>query len=129
MQTFRKQERLCNRKIIDHLFKEGKSFRIFPFMVIWDETHSCINDPLKVLITVSKKNLRLSVQRNYIKRVIREAYRLNKLGFADYLAKNRRYCSFTLIYIGPEKLSLKDAESKIILILQRLQSEYEKTAE
>jgi ribonuclease P protein component len=128
MQTFRKQERLCNHKIIDHLFKEGKSFRFSPFMVIWDEMHTDINDPLKVLITVSKKNLRLSVQRNYIKRVIREAYRLNKHGFAEYLANSGRYCSFTLIYTGPEKLSLKDAESKIILILRRLQSEYEKTA-
>ena len=97
-------------------------------MIMWDEFAVQQKEPLQILITVSKKKFKLAVQRNYIKRVIREAYRLNKLGFADYLAHKGRYCTFALIYTDHEKLSLKVAQSKIILILQRLQSEYEKTA-
>jgi ribonuclease P protein component len=75
--TFRKGERLSKEKHIQELFTKGSSFYLYPFKVL-------VNGPKadekfhQVLISVSKRNFRRAVDRNRIKRLIREAYRLNK---------------------------------------------------
>lgn len=128
MLTFQKKERLCNRTVIDHLFSDGKKIHITPFVVLWEQPEEPMETPLKLLITVSKRNFPLAVRRNAIKRLIREAFRLNKQHFVTFLESTHRQCNFCIIYTGSGNDSLKQMESKILLILQRLQSAYEKTA-
>jgi ribonuclease P protein component len=128
MPTFKKQERLCRRTIIDHLFSSGKSFRIYPFVVSWDEGPLKDEVPVQVLFTVSRRNIKSAVKRNRIRRLMREAYRLNKPTFLDFLNQKQRQCMFIIMYTGPEKLLWKEASDKIILILQRLHKEYEKAS-
>lgn len=125
MQTFKKEERLSKDKIIDQLFKEGKSFLIFPLRIVWFENDLNTEFPAQVLISVPKKKIRKAVNRNLIKRRIREAYRKNKSSLYEILNKASRKCTFAIIYTSSEIACYKELEQKIILSLQRLQSEYE----
>src|SRR3569832_293963 len=77
MQTFSKDERLCNQSIIDRLIKKGNSFNSFPFKIIWLELQES-TVPVKIVISVPKRKFKKAVDRNRIKRLIREAYRKNK---------------------------------------------------
>jgi ribonuclease P protein component len=76
--TFRKEERLSKDKLIQELFDKGSSFYLFPFKVFFMPNPD--KDPSfhQVVISVSKRNFKRAVDRNLIKRRIREAYRLNK---------------------------------------------------
>jgi ribonuclease P protein component len=128
MQTFRKSERLSGEKLIDTLFTTGNTFVVSPFRVIWLEFDFTEKSPAKILISVSKKRIKGAVERNLVKRRIREAYRRNKKSFYDFLIQNKKKCVFALLYNTSEVLTYKETEGKIILLLNRLQSEYEKSA-
>ena len=129
MQTFKKEERLSKTKVINKLFSEGKRFNIAPFRIIWFNTEIENKYPAQVLISVSKKQFKRAVDRNLIKRRIREAYRKNKTVFYSELNKNTKKCVFALLYNSDEIASYKDIEEKIILILQRLQTIHENNIE
>lgn len=127
-QTFSKEERLSSKKKIDRLFAEGNGFTIYPLRAIWLYTKSQdTNIPAQILISVSKKKIKKAVTRNLIKRRIREGYRKNKSGFYGYLTKNNINCTLALVYIAPDIALYKEIEEKIILVLKRLESEYEKS--
>jgi len=75
---FRKEERLNKEKIIQELFTKGSSFYLYPFKVFFMLQPDDGIQGHQLLITVSKKLFRRAVDRNMIKRRIREGYRLNK---------------------------------------------------
>ena len=75
--TFRKAERLCSKKRIEELFSNGRSLSAYPLRAIY-EVHDQDLAPVQVLISVSKRHFKYAVDRNRLKRCIREAYRLNK---------------------------------------------------
>ena len=127
MQTFKKHERLSGQKIIDTLFSEGKIFVVSPFRVVWLEYELAGQSPAQMLISVSKKRIKKAVDRNLVKRRIREAYRKNKDEFYEFLNRNQVKCAFALLYNSDLIADYKEIEEKIILLLQRFQSEYEKS--
>ncbi len=119
-QTFIKDERLCKKILIAKLFREGHSFYIHPFRVTFIETEIPVNIPAQVLISVPKQNLRKAVQRNKIKRRIREAYRINKGILYDDLTERQQQMALCIIYTSKEILPFNLIREKIILLLQRL---------
>jgi len=127
MQTFCKDERLSEKKIIDALFVNGKSFRQDPFKVIWLEIKSGESVQSRLLISVPKKRITKAVDRNLVKRRIRESYRKNKLILIEFLKQKQIKCVFAIIYNSSEIASYNETEKKIIQILQRFQTEYEKS--
>jgi ribonuclease P protein component len=124
--TFRKEDRLPSGKQLDELFKQGKSFTVFPFKVIWMQYASEKKVPAQLLITVPKRNYKKAVDRNLLKRRIREAYRLNKSLLLSGVSEKKSSLILGLVYIAPKALSFADIQEKIILILQRLTGENEK---
>src|ERR1700749_3235213 len=101
--TFTKEERLCNQKLIDQLFHNGSSFLCYPFKVSWLIATDPQLFPAQVLFSVSKKRYKKAVDRNLIKRRIREAYRLHKqqhlYSALQGLEKN---IAFSIAFIGKE---------------------------
>ena len=123
--TFTKQERLCSKILIDEIFKNGQKIKSFPFMATFLPINSNENQwekPVKIVISVPKKRVKLAVKRNKLKRQIKEAYRLNKSDFyANLNTKNKNLALF-LIYIGKEKENYSFIEKKIKLLLTDIQN-------
>jgi len=122
MNTFNKEERLCSRKLLDLLFKDGSSFLLYPFRVSYmvvDVPHSF---PAQVVINVSKKRFKKATDRNLIKRRSREAYRLLKGGLLyPHLSSLPGLMIFSLQFIGKKKYEFDFMEKKMALALKKLQ--------
>ncbi len=76
--TLGKQERLKSKKIIERLYKKGTSVKAFPFRMVYLETIHTSNFPAQVGVSVPKRNFKKAPDRNRIKRLMRETYRLQK---------------------------------------------------
>ena len=127
--TLIKKERLSSKKLIDQLFTEGKTFFSYPFKVFYLFKETEEEFPVQVLITVSKKNFKKAVDRNKIKRLVREGYRKNKLLLHDYLNEKNKSVLLGLVYVGETILLSQEIEQKLILILQRLIEQDEEAIE
>jgi ribonuclease P protein component len=124
--TFTKDERLCKKILITKLFGEGHSFYCYPFRVTYIETAIPIDFPAQVLISVPKHYLRKAVERNKIKRRIRESYRTNKEILYEALTERQEQMAFCITYTQKEILPSSLIREKIILLLQRLRKGHAK---
>lgn len=100
--TLGKQERLCSRKLIDSLFKGGGSRAMsgFPLRMVYAVTERHDGEPVaQILVSVPKRCFKRAVKRNRIKRLVREAYRLNKHILADALERHEPQMSATMAFI------------------------------
>ncbi|MBK9731218.1 MAG: ribonuclease P protein component [Chitinophagaceae bacterium] len=118
--TFKKEERLSSKKLIDELFNSGSSFYLYPFKVLSLTTSASVNSPVQVLMAVSSKNFPKAVDRNRLKRITREAYRLNKslLHEAQNIPQKKLLVAF--IYTGKKMESFELIHQKMTAILIRL---------
>jgi len=126
--TLNRNERLHSKKLIDQLFEKGDSFFVYPFKVFSLKAEPTFPYPAQLFISVPKRNIKKATDRNKIKRLIREAYRLNKAIIAGQPKSRGNQLVFGLIYIQKTILSFAEIERKIILILQRLNEQDEQAA-
>jgi len=128
MFKFKKEERLCSKKLLDELFRNGSSFLLYPFRVV----HLPVADPVnlaQVVVGVSKRKFKRSVDRNLLKRRIREAYRLNKEDLLySFLQDNSLQVIFAIHFIGKEIADYQFIEKKLKLALVQLTKAYVKKA-
>lgn len=125
MYTFRKEERLCSRKLLDKLFKEGSSFLIYPFRVVYLPENTPSGAPAQIVIIVPKRRFKRAAIRNLIKRRVREAYRLNKeaLLYPSLLEHNVKLL-LSLQYVGKEIADFKFLEKKLKSVMSQLSDTY-----
>ena len=129
--TFTKEERLCSQKQIELLFNNSSSFILYPFRFVWTtQTLADAKFPAEIAISVPKKRFKRAVDRNKIKRLIREAYRKNKSEhFYPFLQTQDIKLSFIVIYVSNEVFTAIDMEKKLILGLNKFIKTYAKTSE
>lgn len=110
--TFPKQEKLCGTKAIENIFTNGNSFVAYPLRVVYlfsDEDNK-ENQYASVMISVAKKKFKRAVKRNRVKRLIREAYRLNKLSFIDMLQAHNKRLDIAFLYLKTELPTYSEVE-------------------
>jgi len=119
--TFRKAERLSHRHQIDALFNEGSTFNMGPMKVIYLINDNTASFGVKILVAVAKKKFKKAVERNGIKRLIREAYRLNKHILFDPLHSSPICLHIGFIYVdNMASIPYSDMDKHMIGCLKRL---------
>jgi ribonuclease P protein component len=120
-QSFPKNERLSSEKEIQELFKKGKHINAYPLKFIYSlDTPSSPITPPQIVITVSKKNFKRAHDRNKIKRLVREAYRLNKILLTNREDFSNFPKSIAIIYVAKEILAFQLIADKLKAALLRL---------
>jgi ribonuclease P protein component len=123
---FGKKEKLKSRKKIDELFLSGKSFSVFPLRVTYQFMPSDEETVAQVGVTAGKKYFKRAVDRNRIKRLVREAYRLQKSRLAETLKLNHKRGFLFFVYtdktIAPFT-NIKEAMAKCLKRLENLAHE------
>ena len=117
--TFKKEEKLKSRKTIEQLFRDGRSFSVFPFRVLWKFTGTSVA-PLQTGFAVSSKHFKKAVDRNRIKRLMREAYRLQKNDLQNLLKQQQKQLAVFIIYVGNELPEYDLIFEKTLHVLNRL---------
>jgi len=119
--TFRKIERLSSGKEIDKLFSRGKKFSAYPLRIFWKTREREDNNEVKIIISVPKKLFGRAVDRNLIKRRIREGYRKNKqILLTNEKSEKRYFTEIAFIYNSKDIFEYNELESKIISVLQTI---------
>lgn len=111
---FYKKERLKSRKVIQSLFQTRQSVHVFPLRVIWGKIDPVLSSfPAQFGVSVPKRAFPKAVHRNRIKRIIREAYRLNKAGLYKRLEEQKGQYGLMFLYSGKQEPTLEEIEKSL----------------
>ena len=111
-QTFGKEYKLCSKKLIDEIFNDGERMSSFPFSISFKETTLKSTVNFQIVISVPKRIFKHAVNRNRIKRLIRESVRKNKLILETTLRKENKQIALILIYRHKDSLDYAQLERK-----------------
>ena len=125
-QTFRKPERLVNLKIIKQLVERGHPIKPTPFGLIWLMHGLQVMNPVQVAFSVPKRNFRSAVDRNRIKRLMREIYRKNKTDIYSFISDKQLQLALLIVYTGRVIPKYSEVEHKLTLTLQRFVEDFQK---
>jgi ribonuclease P protein component len=115
--SYNKFEKLKSRKQIELLFAKGKSISTFPVKVFYLPVDHTPIHPVQVGVGVSARNFKKAVDRNTIKRRMREAYRLHKLPLHEHLVAQQKSVAVFILWIDkqmPTTLALQDLMPTVI---------------
>jgi ribonuclease P protein component len=121
--TYPKEERLKSKIKIGLLFSDGQSVSKYPLRLVYFEGAVGTDAQTQMGVSVSKRNFKRAVDRNYFKRVLRETYRLNKAVLLNDLEKPY---SFMLFYQTKERLSFDEINTKTIQLFEKFKAHISK---
>lgn len=126
--TLSKDERLYAEKRIEALFAGGASFIAYPLRVVYiareNESESEL-PAISILISVSKKRFKRAVKRNRVKRLIREAYRLNKKELIDFARQSGKSFDIAFLYLKSELPTYAEIEKAILKTINTLNGKHQ----
>ncbi|SFK29187.1 ribonuclease P protein component [Porphyromonadaceae bacterium KH3CP3RA] len=117
---FTKKERVTGEKRIEALFAQGRSFMSYPFRVVYLETMQNRTIPLSILISIPKKRIKSAVDRNRMKRLTREAYRLNKHLFLSRKAEENKHLDVAFICVADKPCDYATVEKGMLKAIKEL---------
>jgi len=118
--TLGKQERLKSKKLIEKLYKEGSSVKAFPLRMVFLQTEHTSKYPAQMGVSVAKRNFKKAPDRNRLKRLMRESYRLQKEIVYDNADKPY---VFMISYLGIEEKEYHEIYTKMNKLLHLFVSE------
>ena len=120
--TFNKRERIVSRTLIEKLFSKGssQSTSAFPLRVVYmQEERKEGEEPVQILISVSKRHFKRAVKRNRVKRQIRECYRHHKQILTEKITEGQAlYVAF--IWLSDELSSTPQVERSVKKLLEKV---------
>ena len=99
---------------------------VFPFKIVYFPQSNDTAFPVQVLVSVSKRKFKKAVDRNKIKRLIRESYRKNKYIIYDLLRTIDKQYAIAIMYIGDKIFTYSFTDEKIIATLNRVSEQIKK---
>ena len=123
--TFSKEERIVSNLLIETLFEKGnsQSLTAFPLRAVFLKTeHREGCAPVQLLISVPKKRFKHAVDRNRVKRQIREAYRKNK-ALLDNTVEDGKMLLIAIIWLTDKHFATSDVEKKMISLMKQIAKE------
>ena len=120
--TFRKQERIVSHQLIETLFEKGDSQTLaaYPLRAVFLQTERQQGHaPIQILISVPKKRFKHAVDRNRVKRQIREAYRKNK-SLLEGTVEEGQMLLIAFIWLSDKHFATKDVEKRVISLLKQM---------
>lgn len=122
--TFKKSERLCSRILMDHLFQgDNRTASSYPIRAVFLPVEEAVQKGVSILISVPKKRFHDAVDRNRVKRQIREAYRKNKHALVEQVAQSGRGLLVAFIYVSAEIESTEYVEKRVVRLLDKIGAE------
>lgn len=117
--TFSKHERLTGRLRIQALVSSGRSVQEAPIKLVGRTMELPTTAEAQVAFAIPKRYMKLAVHRNRMRRLMREAYRLNKAAYAERLRMAGKQCAWLFIYQGKEPLTLAETQHRLTRSLDR----------
>jgi ribonuclease P protein component len=118
--TLNKSERIKSKKLIDDLFSNGSSFFLSPLKIIYIQANKDDNIPCKAAFVVSKRNFKQAVDRNKIKRMLRESFRTQKEELIKSLIHSNKKLALVFIYSNNKMPQHKVIKEKVKQCLIKL---------
>lgn len=126
MYSLSKTERLCNKTLFEELIGSNFTFVKYPFRIILKESSEKSEYPARMAVSVSKKRFKRAVKRNYIKRLTRESYRLNKTELYQNL-KTDRTIDILFIYLDSQLPEYAKTEKAVKSALKKIGEHFTNT--
>ena len=121
--TFPLKEHLKSKSVIDRLYAEGASVTSYPLRAVFlEQSADKQESTAAILISVAKRRFRHAVDRNLMKRRIREAYRTEKHQFVESLENNNLKMAVAILYIDTKKSSTLFLKKKMGKLLSSILS-------
>lgn len=120
--TLSKEERICSKKLINELFTgNGRSMTAFPLRVVFMKRTIIDDQPrAAMLVSVPKRYFKHAVDRNRVKRQVREAFRRNKSIITQNLADDHEAVAMAFVWLTDEKFPSSEVENRMVRLLTRI---------
>ncbi len=122
--SFKKKEHLKSQKIISSLFTNGQSKVIFPYRIVWRTCELPQPVPVQVAFSVPTRYFQTAVDRNRIKRQMRETYRAHKHQLLDNMSNTDQQLAVMIVFIAKNKRPFSLIQSKMIHCIRFLSNTY-----
>lgn len=120
--TLSKEERICSKKLINELFSgNGRSMTAFPLRVVFMKRTIVDEQPrAAMLVSVPKRYFKHAVDRNRVKRQVREAFRRNKSIITQNLTDDHEAVAMAFVWLTNEKFPSSEVENRMVRLLTRI---------
>lgn len=120
--TLSKEERICSKKLINELFTgNGRSMTAFPLRVVFMKRTIVDNQPrAAMLVSVPKRYFKHAIDRNRVKRQVREAFRRHKSMITQNLTDDHESVAMAFVWLTNEKYPSSEVENRMVRLLTRI---------
>lgn len=126
---FGKEYSLCHKKIIEKTFQEGRTIKSFPYTARYIVSELPTNKPFQVVISAPKRNFKKAVKRNRIKRLMREAIRLQKSEFEKELRTLGVQLALVIVHGHRDEIKIEELKHKTAKLFSKIIKDLKTTQE